>query len=84
MTKAQEYNLVGLTRDINVPIFVGDAQDDQFFLGQAKILAKELGDRATYHYFKAIDGAGEHCSMGASVLESQVLLDWLQDILCRG
>jgi dienelactone hydrolase len=84
MTKAQEYNLVGLTQDINVPVFVGDAQDDQFFPGQATILAKELGDRATYHYFKAIDGAGEHCSIGASVLEAQVLLDWLQDILCRG
>ena len=71
MTKAHEYSLVGLTQDINVPVFVGDAQDDQFFPGQAKILAKSLGDRATYHYFKAIDGTGEHCSMGASVLETQ-------------
>jgi dienelactone hydrolase len=82
MTKAQEYNLIGLTQNITAPVFVGDAQNDQFFPGQAKMLAEKLGDRATYHYFKAIDGAGEHCSMGASVLESHVLLDWFQDIVC--
>lgn len=82
MTRAQEYNLTGLTQDIKAPVFVGDAQDDQFFPGQAKILAQNLGNRATYHYFSAIEGAGEHCSMGASVLESQVLLDWFQDIVC--
>ena len=82
MTKAQEYSLANLTQDIKAPIFVGDAEDDQFFPGQAKMLAQELGDRAIYHFFKAIDGAGEHASMGVSVLESQVLLDWFQDILC--
>ena len=77
--------MAGLTRNIRVPVFVGDAQDDAFFPGQAKILAKEIGNVSVYHFFSAEDGAGEHCSIGASVMESQVLMDWFDNILkaCR-
>ena len=83
MTRAQEYSMAGLTQDIRVPVFVGDAQDDAFFPGQAKILANEIGNRSSYHFFSAEDGAGEHCSIGASVMEGQVLLDWFHKILKR-
>lgn len=81
MTKAQAYNLTGLTDKITTPVFVGDAQLDGFFLGQGKELADHIGGMTTYHQFEAIDGAGEHCAIGATVYQDQVLLDWFEDII---
>ncbi|KAI1069177.1 hypothetical protein LB507_008703 [Fusarium sp. FIESC RH6] len=80
--KAEDYTLKGLTQKIKAPVFVGEAKSDVFFEGQAAKLAKELGDRATYHVFEDILGAGEHCQIGASVLMNQVSLDWLEDVFC--
>lgn len=72
----------GFAQNITAPVFVGDAQNDQFFPGQAKVLADKIGSKlATYHEFSTADGAGEHCSVGASVLANQVVLDWFEDVL---
>lgn len=79
--KVQQYTLDGVIQNITAPVFVGDAQNDMFFAGQAKELAEKLGDRATYHLFNSIDGAGEHCSLGAAMLSAQVVLDWFQSIV---
>ncbi|KAI0840415.1 2,6-dihydropseudooxynicotine hydrolase [Hypoxylon sp. FL0890] len=79
--KTQQYTLDGIVQNITAPVFVADAQSDMFFPGQAKELAQKLGDRATYHLFENIDGAGEHCSMGAAVLSAQVVLDWFQEVV---
>ncbi|KAI2465932.1 2,6-dihydropseudooxynicotine hydrolase [Annulohypoxylon bovei var. microspora] len=79
--KVEQYTLDGIVQNITAPVFVADAQADMFFPGQAKILAEKLGDRATYHLFESIDGAGEHCSLGAGVLSAQVVLDWFQNII---
>ncbi|KAI1336717.1 alpha/beta-hydrolase [Xylariaceae sp. FL0016] len=81
LTEAQNYTLDGIVDQITAPVFVGDAQADMFFPGQAKQLAEHLGDRATYKMFESIDGAGEHCSLGAAVYSSQVIMDWFQDIV---
>ncbi|KAM0715244.1 hypothetical protein Q7P37_008742 [Cladosporium fusiforme] len=75
ITRAQEYNLSGLAEKIDAPVFIGDAPDDSFFPGQAKALFEGVGKRGTYHRYNAIDGAGLHCSAGASVLQNQVVLD---------
>lgn len=75
------YTLEGLTQNISMPVFVGNSQNDIFFPGQAKALADHLGDRATYHPFTNLEGAGEHCSTGAGVMQSQVVLDWFQQII---
>lgn len=79
--KVEQYTLDGIVQNITAPVFVADAQNDMFFTGQAKELADKLGDRATYHLFENIDGAGEHCSLGAAVLSAQVVLDWFQEII---
>ncbi|KAI0385986.1 2,6-dihydropseudooxynicotine hydrolase [Hypomontagnella monticulosa] len=79
--KLEAYTLDGVVENITTPVFVADAQSDMFFKGQARILADKLGDRATYHMFEDIDGAGEHCSLGAAVLSAQVVLDWFQDVV---
>ncbi|KAL2213558.1 2,6-dihydropseudooxynicotine hydrolase [Sarocladium strictum] len=77
----QLYNLTDVASKIQVPVFVGSAENDNFFPGQAQDLSKALGSKATYHVFKAADGAGEHCSVGASSLLNQVTLDWFEDVL---
>lgn len=81
ISKIQPYTLKGLTQNISMPVFIGDSQNDMFFPGQAKLLAEHLGDVATYHRFTNIEGAGEHCSTGAGVLQSQVVLDWFHRII---
>ncbi|KAF5002772.1 hypothetical protein FGRMN_170 [Fusarium graminum] len=81
--QAQQYTLKGLVHKIKAPVFVGDAESDMFFPGQAEKLAKELGELGTYHLFKNVVGAGEHCQAGASVLMNQVSLDWLEDVFAK-
>ncbi|OTB05947.1 hypothetical protein M426DRAFT_21378 [Hypoxylon sp. CI-4A] len=80
-TEVEKFTLDGLIENITTPVFVGSAQNDMFSTNQPKILAEKLGDRATFHLFESIDGAGEHCSLGASVLSAQVVLDWFQDLI---
>lgn len=43
--------------------------------------ADGLGDLGYCHLFAAIDGAGEHDSVGAILLKNQVMLDWFQDVI---
>ncbi|GBF66383.1 20-hydroxy-prefusarin hydrolase [Trichophyton mentagrophytes] len=82
LSQTQKYNMDGFAQNITAQIFVGDAQNDQFFPGQARVLADKIGSKlATYHEFKTADGAGEHCSVGASVLANQVVLDWFEGVL---
>ncbi|KAM0190747.1 hypothetical protein ACHAPI_009273 [Fusarium lateritium] len=81
--KTEQYSLKGLVKKIKAPVFVGDAESDIFFLGQAKQLAKKLGKLGTHHIFENLLGAGEHCQVGASVLMNQVSLDWLEDIFSK-
>ena len=80
-TLAQAYNLIGLTDKVKAPVFVGNAEIDLYFPGQAKSLAENLGDKATLFTFNANEGAGAHCSVGASVYLNQVILDWLEATL---
>ncbi|KAI6758686.1 hypothetical protein HG530_010926 [Fusarium avenaceum] len=83
LKKTEQYSLKGVVKNIKAPVFVGDAQNDMFFMGQAEKLAKELGKLATYHLFENVLGAGEHCQIGAPVLMNQVSLDWLEDVFSK-
>ena len=81
--QTQRYTLEGVVDKIRAPVFIGEAESDIFFAGQATKLADELGTLATYHLFSNLDGAGEHCQIGASVLMNQVSLDWLEDVFAE-
>ncbi|KAH6664916.1 2,6-dihydropseudooxynicotine hydrolase [Halenospora varia] len=70
-----------IVNQIQGPIFIADAQADMFGTGQGNILAGWLGEKATYHLFESVDGAGEHCALGAMNVQNAVVLDWLQDVL---
>jgi hypothetical protein len=79
LTQLKSYNLKGVVGNIRCKAFVAEADQDDSLPGQAKELADMLGDKATYHLFASSDGAGQHCSLGASVLLNQVMLDWFLD-----
>lgn len=81
LSELQKYGLTDVIGNVTVPVFVADPDNDDFFSGQPQILADHLGDLATHHVFESIDGAGGHCSVGAQVLQNQVVLDWFQDVV---
>lgn len=76
----RQYTLKGLGKQIKVPVFVGNAEIDEFFLGQPEQMAKFLGDQATLYSFNTTDAAHLHCSVGASVYLNQVVYDWLEQV----
>ncbi|KAL7937099.1 Alpha/Beta hydrolase protein [Trichoderma chlorosporum] len=83
VTKCLDFKLGDVVQNIKVPFFVADAENDDLLPGQAKALAETVGELATHHLFTAEDGAGEHCSIGAAVLQNQVVFDWFQDVVSR-
>ncbi|KAM0258810.1 hypothetical protein ACHAQJ_003652 [Trichoderma viride] len=80
-TKCQDYKMGDAIHNIKMPIFVADAENDVLLPGQAKAVVEAIGESATYHLFTIEDGAGEHCSIGAAVLQNQVIFDWFQEIV---
>lgn len=84
LSKWVTYDLSDVVDKITVPVFVGDPEGDMFFAGQPKLLVDHLGSLATHHVFESAYGAGEHCSMGASILQNQVIFDWFQDLVAKG
>ncbi|KAH6611261.1 20-hydroxy-prefusarin hydrolase [Trichoderma cornu-damae] len=80
-TRCLDFKLGDAVRNIKMPFFVADAENDDLLPGQARALAQEVGESATYHLFAAEEGAGEHCSIGAAVLQNQVVFDWFQQVV---
>ncbi|KHN97589.1 2,6-dihydropseudooxynicotine hydrolase [Metarhizium album ARSEF 1941] len=83
MTKLEDYTLASVLPKIRTPVFVAQAERDDVIPGQSRLLAEKLGELATHHVFESVDGAAYHCSVGASVLQNHVLLDWFEDVLQR-
>lgn len=75
------YTLDGIADKIDCPTLVLDAENDQFFAGQAEALRDALTAPVTYHRFREADGAGEHCQDGAMTALHQTVFDWLDSTL---
>jgi pimeloyl-ACP methyl ester carboxylesterase len=75
------YSLAGVAGRITCPTLVLEAQDDQFFAGQATRLRDALSAPTTYHLFTQASGAGEHCHSGAMTEFHRVLFDWLDPLM---
>ncbi|CEJ81347.1 hypothetical protein VHEMI01480 [[Torrubiella] hemipterigena] len=82
-TMAKSYTLTGLTDKIKAPVFIGDPEQDIFFQGQPKMLAKPLGANGTLFSYNTADAAHLHCSEGATVYLSQTVYDWLDKIVSQ-
>lgn len=81
--KCLDFKLGDAIHNIKMPFFVADAENDDLMPGQAKGIAEAVGETATYHLFTTEDGAGEHCSIGAAVLQNQVVFDWFQEVVSK-
>ena len=78
---AEAYTMDGIADKITCPTLVLDAENDQFFKGQAERLYNALTCKKDYIFFSEADGAGEHCQEGALLLFQQRAFDWIDDTL---
>jgi len=79
MTRA--YTMKGLAEKISCPTLIVDSEGDKDMPGQARQLFAALECPREYMLFTAEEGAEEHCQMGAVLLSSARILDWLEETL---
>jgi len=79
-----KYDLTDVADQIACPTLVCEAENDQFFAGQPRMLYEALRSPKTFLTFTAAEGAGEHCHEGALTLFHQRMFDWLDDTLKCG
>ena len=75
------YHREGLYHKITCPTLVCEAEKDQFFAGQPKMLYDALTCPKTLLRFTAEDGAEEHCQVGALLLYNHRVFEWLDTTL---
>jgi hypothetical protein len=73
-----QYNVTDVAGQITTPLYVIDADGDQFFGGQAAELAA-LVPGSTHARFTQAEGASYHCQPLARELTEQRMFDWLDD-----
>jgi pimeloyl-ACP methyl ester carboxylesterase len=74
----KSYTLAGVADRITAPALVLDPDNDQFFKGQPQLAAEAMINAdTTLVTLKEIEGAGEHCHMGAMSRLHQTVFDWL-------
>ncbi|PWY81585.1 putative hydrolases or acyltransferase [Aspergillus sclerotioniger CBS 115572] len=77
--QAKQYRLADVADRINMPVFVGDAEFENIFPGQAQQVAEAIGDNATRHRFNGT--AGYHCQTGATQEMTTAMFAWLNKTL---
>lgn len=75
LNMSKEFRLEPVADKIKMPVFVGDAEFENFFKGQPKKVKNALGDRGTLHEFKGV--AGYHCQSGAEQELIRTIFAWL-------
>ncbi len=80
LDEVTKYDLTDVAGQITTPLYVVDADGDQFFGGQPAELAA-LVPGATRRRFTQAEGAGYHCQPLARELTEQRMLDWLDEQL---
>jgi dienelactone hydrolase len=75
-----QYNLTDIAGRITTPLYVIDADGDQFFAGQPAALAA-LVPGSTLVRFTQAEGASFHCQPLARELTEQRMFDWLDEQL---
>lgn len=78
LDEVTKYDLREVARQITTPLYVVDADGDQFFGGQPAELAT-LVPGATRQRFTQAEGASFHCQPLARELTEQRMLDWLSE-----
>jgi hypothetical protein len=76
--EVRRYDLRDVAGQITTPLYVTDADGDQFFGGQPAELAALVPGAVRQHFTQA-EGAGYHCQPLARELTEQRMLDWLDE-----
>ncbi|MCU1640096.1 MAG: alpha/beta superfamily hydrolase [Nocardia sp.] len=71
------YTLAGVATEIHCSTLVLEAENDQFFRGEAQRVYEALTCPKDLITGTEAEGAGEHCHTGAMLLTHQRLFDWL-------
>ncbi|SPO06810.1 probable hydrolases or acyltransferases (alpha/beta hydrolase superfamily) [Cephalotrichum gorgonifer] len=75
----KQYNIEDVVRQIDMPVFVGDAEFENIFKGQAQKVKDALGEKGTLHTFMGV--AGYHCQSGAQQELARTIFAWLNKTL---
>lgn len=73
------YTVADIVQQIDMPVFVGDAEFETIFRGQPQKVKDALGEKATLHEFRGV--AGYHCQTGAQQELVRTIFAWLKDVL---
>lgn len=79
--RSMKMSLDGVADKIKMPAFIGEAQHDQFFLGQPAKVAQAIGTNATLFPFTDEQAAGAHCQTGAGVYLVQTVMEWFARVI---
>ena len=74
-----QFRLENVTDQIQIPTWIANAQDDQFYQGQPPRVAAALGDKATLVNFAG--AAGYHVQSGANEQLNREMFAWLEATL---
>jgi len=75
------YNLKDSASKITCAMLVVDSEQDKDMPGQARQLFNAINAPKTFMLFTTAEGAEEHCQMGAMMISSERILNWLDDHL---
>ena len=75
------YNMREVAKNIRCTMLVVDSEGDRDLPGQAAELYQALECPKEFMIFTKLEGAEEHCQMGAVMISGERILNWLDDNL---
>jgi hypothetical protein len=72
-----KYNLTDVVGQIQIPMFISDPEDEQFWPSQAKQIAAMLPGEKTLSSFTAAEGANFHCRWRVHLPNSAFSTGWM-------
>jgi pimeloyl-ACP methyl ester carboxylesterase len=77
--KCAEYTMKDVADKIECPTLIIDSEADKSFPGEARKLYDALVCTKTWMQFTAVEGAEEHCQIGAGLISGERIFNWLED-----
>jgi pimeloyl-ACP methyl ester carboxylesterase len=75
------YRMAGVVDKIKCRVLVVDSEEDKDMAGQARQLYRALRCPKEFMFFTVKEGAEEHCQMGALLISSERIFNWLDENL---
>lgn len=78
---SKKYTVKDIAQKIKCPTLVLEAEKDDSFPGQPRMVYDALTCPKKYILFTSEEGAEEHCQSGAPAISNQRIFDWLDETL---